>query len=468
MALNFIIRLLLIISILSSIANAKKTVFIDPNDRWQLFEGWGTMLSWWTNVIGGFPNYYKEFVADLAFDPEKGLGLNVIRFVIPGGDNPTHHHIRPEGNVPGYWQCSTCNFNWSADEHQRWALFASLKRGANIFEANSASPPYWMTKSNCSSGSVHGISDNLHPSYYDAFAKYLTEVVSWYKEQGIIFRTIAPFNEPSAKWWKALGYQEGCHYSCSTMNTIIKKVADNLIAKGLNDTSISIADEYAVDQEVSTINCIDSAAKSYVSQYNVHGYRSSQKTELHNITNKDGKKLWMSEYGLTTTLDMSASITLSEQILNDMRNLKTNAWVYFQAIQDDPNGFNGWGLVGVSYTNSLYPPKIQLDFYAYKQYTKFIRPGYQIISSNDNDTLAAYSAKDQKLVIVCTNKGVAQLWNFNVNMFNISNITAFRTSNNNETFTPLSRIPSINNGSLVYLHPSDSITTWVFDATLNL
>ncbi|KAF0417822.1 glycoside hydrolase family 30 [Gigaspora margarita] len=428
MTSNFIIQLLFTISILLSIANANKTVFIDPNDCWQIFEGWGTMLSWWTNGIGGFPNDYKNLLADLAFDPEKGLGLNVIRFVIPGGDNPTHHHIRPEGNVPGYWPCSTCNFNFSADEHQRWALFASLKRGANIFEANSASPPYWMTKSNCSSGSVDGTSDNLDPSYYDAFAKYLAEVVNWYKIQGINFRTISPFNEPSAGWWKAFGYQEGCHFICSTMNTIIKKVADNLIAKGLTNTSISIADEYSIDQEVFTINCIDSTTKSYVSQYNVHGYGGSQRTELYNITKKDGKKLWMSEYGLPTTSDMSASITLSEQILNDMRNMKTNAWVYLQAIQD---------------------------------------VGYQIISSDDNDTLAAYSAKDQKLVIVCTNKGAAQFWNFNVNMFNISNITAFRTSDNNETLTPLSKIPPINKGSLVYLHPSDSITTWVFDATLN-
>ncbi|CAG8831030.1 14386_t:CDS:1, partial [Gigaspora rosea] len=87
---------------------------------------------------------------------------------------------------------------------------------------------------------------------------------------------------------------------------------------------------------------------------------------------------------------------------------------------------------------------------------------YQIISSDNNDTLAAYSAKDQKLVIVCTNKGPAQLWKFNVTMFNISNIsniTAFRTSNN-ETFTPLSNIQPMHYGILVYLHPSDSITTW--------
>ncbi|CAG8690290.1 25948_t:CDS:10 [Dentiscutata erythropus] len=362
------------------------------------------MLSWWTNVIGGFPEDYKNLTADLVFDPEKGLGLNVIRFVIPGGDNPTHNHIRPEGEVSGYWPCLTCNFDWSADEHQRWALFASRERGANIFEANSASPPYWMTISNCSSGSVGGTSDNLDPLYYDAFAKYLTKVVSWYKEQGITFRTISPFNEPSAGWWKALGYQEGCHYSCSTMNEIAIKVANNLMAMGLNDTSISISDEFSIVQEIFTINCIDNTTKTYVSQYNTHGYG---------------------------------------------------------AVQDDPQGSNGWGLIGVSYTNSSELPKTHLDFYAFKQYTKFIRP-------DDDDTLATYSDKDQKLVIVCTNKGATQSWNFNVNMFNISNITAFRTSSNNEMLTPLLNIPPINNGSLIYSHPSDSITTWVFDAIPDL
>ncbi|CAG8600592.1 6390_t:CDS:10 [Gigaspora margarita] len=393
-ALNFIIRIFLTISILLSIANAQKAIFIDPNDPWQVFEGWGTMLSWWANVIGGFPDDYKNLTADLVFDPEKEEITQLT----------TTLDLKEMCQVIGH-ALYVILIEVLMNIKDGLYLVSSLERGANIFEANSASPPYWMTKSNCSSGCVDGTSDNLDPSYYDAFAKYLTEV------------------------------------------------ADNLLAKGLNDTSISIADENTIDQEVFTVSTV---LLNHI-----------QRTELFNITKQNGKKLWMSEYGLATTLDISASITLSEQILNDMRNLKTNAWVYLQATQDDPSGSNRWGLVGVSYTNSSYPPKIHHDFYAYKQYTKFIHPGYQIISFDDNDTLAAYSVKDQKLVIVCTNKGAAQLWNFNVNMFNISNITAFHTSNN-ETITPLLNIPPINNGSLVYLHPSDSITTLVFDAIPNL
>lgn len=46
---------------------------------------------------------------------------------------------------------------------------------------------------------MDGKLDNLAPENYDAFVDYLTEVVGFYKfEMNMTFRTIAPFNEPSA------------------------------------------------------------------------------------------------------------------------------------------------------------------------------------------------------------------------------------------------------------------------------
>ena len=93
-----------------------------------------------------------------------------------------------------------------------------------ILEAFSNSPPYWMTKSGCASGSTDG-SNNLKDDSYDAFADYLTEVVKHYRDSfGITFRTLEPLNEPNANWWKANGGQEGCHFSPANQQTIIKAV----------------------------------------------------------------------------------------------------------------------------------------------------------------------------------------------------------------------------------------------------
>jgi hypothetical protein len=45
----------------------------------QEFEGWGTSLCWFANVAGGYPNPLRNYLADLLFDVEKGLGLQICR-----------------------------------------------------------------------------------------------------------------------------------------------------------------------------------------------------------------------------------------------------------------------------------------------------------------------------------------------------------------------------------------------------
>ncbi|KAF0460400.1 ricin-type beta-trefoil lectin domain protein [Gigaspora margarita] len=75
---GFKIRLLLTVGIVLSIVNADRTVLIDPTDRWQVFEGWGTSLCWWANVLGGFPDNVRNQAADLVFDLNKVLSYFAI------------------------------------------------------------------------------------------------------------------------------------------------------------------------------------------------------------------------------------------------------------------------------------------------------------------------------------------------------------------------------------------------------
>lgn len=50
---------------------------VDLSRKQQSFEGWGTSLCWWANVVGGFPEPLRSQLVDLVFDPERGLGLQV-------------------------------------------------------------------------------------------------------------------------------------------------------------------------------------------------------------------------------------------------------------------------------------------------------------------------------------------------------------------------------------------------------
>ena len=102
-------------------------VRVDPTVRLQTVEGWGTSLAWWANVIGGWSEATRNAIADLVFNPLGGLGLNVVRYNIGGGDDPTHDHMRPGAAVPGY-QPAPGVWDWNADANQRWMLLAAQAR----------------------------------------------------------------------------------------------------------------------------------------------------------------------------------------------------------------------------------------------------------------------------------------------------------------------------------------------------
>ena len=68
-----------------------------------MFEGWGTSLCWWANRIG-YSDALSQLAAEAFCDPESGLGLNILRYNIGGGDDPSHNHItRTDSMMPGYW-----------------------------------------------------------------------------------------------------------------------------------------------------------------------------------------------------------------------------------------------------------------------------------------------------------------------------------------------------------------------------
>ena len=164
----------------SSGVSAQSTVTISPENEFQTFKGWGTSLSWWGNAIGGWQDTTKQSeILDLIFDETDGLGFNVARYNIGGGDDPTHTHMRNGANLEGY-QPEPGVWDYTADETQRYVLNEAIARGVNIVEGFAKTPPYWMTYSGCSAGNVDGAS-NLKPEYYDDFADYLSEVYLLFK-----------------------------------------------------------------------------------------------------------------------------------------------------------------------------------------------------------------------------------------------------------------------------------------------
>lgn len=397
-------------------------ILIDPYDRYDNFEGWGTSLAWWAHIIGQWKDEEKmNEVIGLIFDERKGLGFNIVRYNIGGGENPQidPNTLRPGGDVPGF-QPEKGKWDWEADKGQRKVLLASFEHGVTIAEAFSNSPPFWMTKS----GSVTGAEDggnNLKDEYYAEFADYLTEVVRFYKEKhGVTFRSLNPLNEPASAWWVKGNIQEGAHFSLDKQMEIIDKVAQSLQKKGLQDTKISAPDENSIDETVEMLRGYDEGTIDNLAQINTHSYNGSQLEELRKFAVEKDKRLWMSEYGTGGTEphnhdDMTSVMELAERIIFDLHMLQPAAWVYWQAVEDE-GAKNNWGFIHSDFRGKE-SYELTKQYYAMANFSRFIRPGSSIIHTNHGRSIAAYDQKKKRLTIVVRNEYSQKEIEYDLNAF---------------------------------------------------
>ena len=397
-----------------------ETVKPDPAKNLGQWKGWGSSLAWWARAIGGTAN--ADYYADLIYTMKStegypGLGLNIVRYNVGGGgiDQPKENKgpkLQWQMDIHGYWtdpkKGDPANWNWSVDQNQRSMMERAQERGANIFQMFSDSPMWWMNSNRSTAGSDTG-GDCLLAENYDRFAFYLASVARYSADHwGIKFDSVEPFNEPSADWWKYPNRQEGCHFDVATQQRVAQSLRHALDRAHLNEVIVAAADENNMDAGLSTWQAYDSASRNVVDLVDVHGYSNGTKPyhgpnrmELHRAV--VGKRLWQSEYG-----DGDASgYTMAQEIIHDVKELGPSAWIYWQPVEPDVREY-GWGLVNANYIDThdqLSAEKTPLvrvnrKFYVYGQFTRYLRPGYQLIDIDDANSIAAYDRGSHTLVII--------------------------------------------------------------------
>jgi|GEM_PF-489762 len=445
-------------------AQAQTSATVDFKTTYQTFEGWGTSLAWWANVVGGYPDTNRNDYMARIFGSTYGLGLNVVRYNIGGGENPQYlspnkQYLQYRANVPGFLASSSASYDWTQDANQRWVLQQSLLKGATVTEAFSNSPPWWMTNSGSVTGAANG-GNNLNPAYASAFADYLTTVVQHYHDTwGITFRTLEPLNEPSANWWKfGSSTQEGCGFDASTQNSFVSVLGSALATKNMSYTTVSASDENSIDTAVTSLAAMGSSSLGYLSQINTHTYNGSNRSTLMTNVANQSKRLSVSEYGDGDATGM----TMAMQILTDLQEMHPKNWVYWQAVDNS----GGWGFLNnVLDGSSNYGYAFNEKYYVMGNFSKFIRPGYKFIGINDANSVAAYDGSGTLAIVTVNNTSTDRqvaysLTNMPSAMGNGPwNVQIYRTSaTENLVAQPSFQI----SGTTLYRRiPANSVTTFV-------
>lgn len=482
----------------------ESTVILSPVDiivtNGAVWEGWGTSLCWWANRIG-YSQTLVQQSAKLFFDSTDGLGLNIMRYNIGGGDDPEHHHItRTDSDVPGWLihdaATGTAIYDYMADSCQLNVLEAAAKAAGQdaYIEVFSNSPPYFMTNSGCSTGNIKAEENNLRDDSYTAFSQYLAHVASYMRNVlKLNVRSLAPMNEPDTNYWPAFNYkQEGCHFDAGdSQSTILTETRKSLDAAGLTDVIVTASDETNPGKQLNELRTYSPEALHSIGRISTHTYGINQIRELGNEAARLGMNIWMSEVdGNGTTGEnagqMAAALWIANKIIFDITSLEPSAWVLWQVIDThvSRNGYKGrrdtgplrveGGYWGTAYANhddgTIY---LSQKYYAFGQFSRYIRPGASLIKCNTGidgcQAIAAIDAGRNKMTVVLTN-ATASLHNLDIDFskFNVKRgkAVSFRTSGtleDGEHWTMADKTFSLRDAKLSVTLIPNSITTYVVD-----
>lgn len=354
------------------------------------------------------------------------------------------------------------SYNPDADKTQRWWVERlAADQQITHWEAFSNSPPWFMTKSGYVSGQVStNKGENLLPEAEQKFAAYMKKSVELLeKGSGIKVDTIDPFNEPNSGYWSTTidsvtgkpptSYtqkQEGALIYPPAQDRVTQLLAGELAKDGTTtDAVISAMDETDPTKFMNNWNAYSQQAKDAVAQLNVHTYGTNDRRRVRDLAKSTQKPLWMSEVGgswggnpaLGDTTggwdrsNINNGLGIAGRMVNDLRELEPEAWVFWQPVEDtykQEHGNGGWGSIYVDFDcnyegrvgssnrrlndgDSAEDAKCRVltnqKYNTTRNFTHYIRPGDFLIANDNAETASALKADGTGATLVHFNDNAA-------------------------------------------------------------
>lgn len=373
-----------------------KTVRLDLAETHQTIESFGASGAWWSQDVGGWDEVRKsdglevrEYIAQLLFDDEVGIGLNSYRYNIGAGSADAGS--KSTSGIADKWRRAqsfinpkTGEYDWDRDANAVWFMRKAAEMGVDeiIMFCNSPHESLTINGKAYTDASREGQS-NIAKENYEAFAKYTLDVAEHFVEEGLPIKFVSPINEPQWDW---TGGQEGCHYSTTETIKVLTTFINELKSRdALLDAGVEISgpegvnwnkDNGVLDMCLSMMQ--NKVLVNHLSAIDNHSYWSDAMVKK-NFANSFIKKypdmkIRMSEWcemvnGKDTSID--SAINLAIEMNEDLTILDCVSWQYWIAVScyDYRDGL----LYVDLNTHKVTIPK---RFYAMGNYSRFIDPGY--------------------------------------------------------------------------------------------
>ena len=386
-------------------------VFIEPSHQFQTIMGFGGAITdAAAETFAKLPADKQEEILKAYYDPENGIGYNIIRTNINSCDFSSDSYTYVERN-----DTALKTFSVQHDEKFKIPLIKKANEKLNgnmILFCSPWSPPAWMKDNN---DMLHG--GKLKPEFYQTWANYFVKFINTYENMGMKVWGVSTQNEPMAKQtW------ESCIYTAEEERDFIKNnLGPTLEKEGLKDKKIVGWDHNRdLMYQRASVLLNDAEAAKYIWGIGFHWYETWTKSiplynnvklvkEAFPNTNLMFTEGCKEKFDFNKIDDWSLGELYADNILNDLNNGITG-WCDWNILVDQTGGPNHVGnfcfapIVGDVNTGKVY----YTNEYSYiGHFSKFIRPGARrVVASSNRDFLQSTSFinKNGKLVVVVFNK----------------------------------------------------------------
>jgi glucuronoarabinoxylan endo-1,4-beta-xylanase len=452
-----------------SSSNSQPPLSVGPTDvvvTWsdvkQPIDGFGASCAFFGGSI-------TDDQADQLFDAKKGIGLSLLRIMVGVPDD-----TQSDGSEP------TTGARPVATAPEITTAQQAVVRGCRVWAAAWTAPPIWKT-TNSKYGSAPatdgdgGFSSNkLEPEHYQDFADYLADFVQLAANSSppVPIVGLSPANEPdfTATW-------DDAQWTPTELTTFIGQNLAPTFAHRWPSVKI-IAPEASncptlCDPYVTQL-LADPVAGPAVSIIAAHAYTSNV-PYTYDTPERAGKAFWQTEWseenlnGDTPDPTMTSAIDMAIHIHDYIVTTGMNAW-NFWAIYITEDGLTDNARLNpalIQPDQSMGDPYMFKRGYAFGNWSKFVRPGFERIGAKDSPVpgvlVEAYRDTTHLAIIAVNTNSSTVTQKFILSGATFGSVTPWVTS---DADSLAAKVPIAATDTFTFDLPAKSVVTFVnWDAT---
>ncbi|GIP30346.1 hypothetical protein J23TS9_54760 [Paenibacillus sp. J23TS9] len=352
-------------------AHAAADVTVNWNDMKQDIDGFGVSQAGWSDAIYDLQEPARSQVMDLLFKPDTGIGISIFRGALFPQFNP----------APG-------QYDFSARPDQVWVMQQAKARGVNKLIASTWSPPAWMKTNNSTTSGGY-----LKQENYGDYALLMSKFIKAYKQQfGLDLYAVSIANEPNSMTFLSWDSSE---WNSTNFEVFLKdNLKQAMINEGVQNTKVIAGESSWWSEDLIKDSLNDPASAERLDIVAGHNYpvpviNTELPTTPFSTAASKGKKVWMTEVSKVDSYDpgMGSALKFAKQTHTFMTKAGVNAWMYWTGAIP---GNNDEGLINVDKATSTF--QLTKRYYAFGNFSKFIKPGYVRIGATDSPQSGVYTS----------------------------------------------------------------------------